>query len=157
MTLPKIWMLILLHQNGADRSKHWIKFKIKVQTLERNLNRVLLQWSRFIFLWSAQVLFIFFIYQTSQDQIRGRHAPVSLILWWKKLVQYIHLNNISLPGSRSHLKRSHRDMKALFLPCVQTPLMLARSVDPPMVVNELETIQVLGKWSSELLMLLEWL
>lgn len=38
-----------------------------------------------------------------------------------------------------------------------TPLMFAWSVDPLMVVNELETIQVLGKWSSELLMLLEWL
>lgn len=35
--------------------------------------------------------------------------------------------------------------------------MLAWSADPLMVVNELETIQVLGKWSSELLMLLEWL
>lgn len=62
----------------------------------------------------------------------------------KKLVWHTQLDNISLPGSRSHLKRSHRDMKAFFFSLYPTPLMFARSVDPLMVVNELETIQVLG-------------
>ena len=71
------------------------------------------------------------------------HTSISHLMM-KKLVRYTQLNNISLPGSRSHLKRSHRDMKAFFFSLYPTPLMFAWSVDPLMVVNELATIQVLG-------------
>lgn len=46
------------------------------------------------------------------------HTSISHLMM-KKLVRYTQLNNISLPGSRSHLKRSHRDMKAFFFPYIQ--------------------------------------
>lgn len=72
-------------------------------------------------------------------------TPACLILWWKKQRCYKQLSSILLPGSRSHLKRSHRNMKAFYFPPrIQTRLVFAWSVDPLMVVNELETIQVLG-------------
>lgn len=47
------------------------------------------------------------------------HTSISHLMM-KKLGRYTQLNNISLPGSRSHLKRSHPDMKAFFFPYIQT-------------------------------------
>lgn len=46
------------------------------------------------------------------------HTRISHLMM-KKLVRYTQLNNISLPGFRSHLKRSHRDMKAFVFPYIQ--------------------------------------
>lgn len=39
-------------------------------------------------------------------------TPARLIPRWKKLRCYKQLSSILLPGSRSHLKRSHWNMKA---------------------------------------------
>lgn len=112
-----------------------------------------MQWSRFVFLSSGQPPVLYQHLKTSSlaytHQRLSSYDEKACMVQTAK--QYFTLR-FQVPFEE--ITSGHESILFSIYP---TPLMFAWSVDPVMVVNELETIQVLGKWSSELLMLLEWL